>query len=308
MRYNPRVNRLEVSSDPEKNVLRINGDEFFLENLDQTLGKGWNSSVFRAQHPDGDEAYIVKFFRYFRESEDEAHQRRLQRFEREIQAMTLVQNSPQKDSVISIIDEGVFPMHADGVRKSLRYYVMEEADSDLADFLAKNDLSPQQKILLCHALLSMLRSLHKLGIYHRDIKPENILMIGTRPVFSDLGLINYRLRDSDLDVFDERIGPLGFLSPEAINKCLGLRNRHSFNFDCWIDDKSDVFQLGQIFWFILQDEVPAGHLVEQDFRFPVKQVLGTIVQPMLQYGKQRRASVDMIETALKPVMDELFLT
>ena len=50
------------------------------------------------------------------------------------------------------------------------------------------------------------------------------------------------------------------MSPEATNKGLGLRNKASFAFDCAIDDKSDIFQLGQVFWLVVQDEVPTGHL------------------------------------------------
>lgn len=305
MKYNPRTSRLEVSADPGRNLFRIHGDEFFLENLDKASGKGGNSSVFRAQHPDGNESYIVKFFRYFRESDLGYHQRRLQRFEREIQALISAQNSPHKDCVVPLLDHGVFPLRSDGERKSLRYYVMDEADSNLADFVQENDLSPQQKVLLCHSLLKMLRNLHGLGIYHRDIKPENILMIGTQPLFGDLGLINFRDRDSDLDLLDEKIGPIGFLSPEATNKCLGSRGKASFDFDCWMDDRSDVFQLGQVFWFILQDEVPTGHLTEQDSKFPLKHILSTVIQPMLQYGKARRATVDFVETALQPIMRDL---
>jgi serine/threonine protein kinase len=308
MRYNSRASRLELSPETEKNFFRINGDEFLLETLDAPTTKGGNSSVFRAQHPDGDQAYIVKFFRHLRENKLPINQRRLQRFEREIQALKLVFDSPHRECVIPIVDHGIYPLRGKEGAGTLRYYVMEEADMDLAQYLQKNELSPQQKILLCNDLLLMLQALHRLDIYHRDIKPNNILMIESSPVFGDLGLINFRNPDSDLDHFDEKVGPFGFLSPEATNKCLGSREKPSFDFDCWIDEKSDIFQLGQVFWLILQDEVPTGHLTDQDFKFPVRRVLDTVIQPMLQYGKQRRASVEMIGTALKPIMDELALT
>jgi hypothetical protein len=126
------------------------------------------------------------------------------------------------------------------------------------------------------------------------------------PVFGDLGLIAFRAEDYDLDEFAEKVGPIGYLSPEATNKGLGLRSKASFAFDCAIDDKSDIFQLGQVFWLVLQDEVPTGHLIVGDLRFGAgAPVLERVIQPMLQYGKQRRATVGDVETALQPVLKEM---
>ena len=194
-------------------------------------------------------------------------------------------------------------------RERLRYYVMEKADSDLTTFLRRNDLSFPSKIALCNDLLGILKKLHALGIYHRDIKADNIFMVDGRPVFGDLGLIAFRDEDQDLDGFNEKIGPVGLLSPEATNKHLGLRGKESFCFDCNIDEKSDIFQLGQVFWLVLQSEVPTGHLDDADVRFPPSpQVLNTIIHPMLQYGKERRANVSSIETAFEPLLKELAIS
>ena len=66
--------------------------------------------------------------------------------------------------------------------------------------------------------------------------------------------------------------------------------------------------MGQVFWFILQDEVPTGHLTDQDFKFPVRRILNTVIQPMLQYGKARRATVQAVEAAMRPIMTEMALT
>lgn len=306
MRYNPRSQRLTLSYDPYKNRFRINGDDFFLEEIDGTR-KGGNSSVFRAQHPDGNESYIVKFFRYLRESEYPKDQTRLERFEREIEALWTAQASGYGDSIIPIVDDGVKGVWVDNEKKTLRYYVMEEAESDLTRFLTENELAVSQKLLLCADLLRILKGLHSLNIYHRDIKPDNIFMVGGRPVFGDLGLINYRNEDLDMDEFDEKVGPIGYLSPEATNKCLGIRSRASFAFDCWMDEKSDLFQLGQVFWLVLQDEVPTGHLAPGDLKITCGNVLEGVIHPMLQYGKERRATVALIEEALQPLMKEFAL-
>jgi serine/threonine protein kinase len=309
MRYRRGKSKVELDDEPEKNLILIEEEEFFLENMDAAgRQRGANSSVFRAVSLSGEESYIVKFCRFAIDSRQQWDQRRTQRFAREIQALTQVRDSKFSDCVIRIIQDEVTSMRADwGGEAQLNYYVMEEADSDLTAYLEQNELSFPQQLFLCSELLRILKGLHALGIYHRDIKATNILMRGDRPLFSDLGLINYRAQDQDMDTFDERIGPVGFLSPEATNKFLGLRGKSSFSFDCWIDDKSDVFQLGQVFWLVLQSEVPTGHLTDVDVKFPHLDVLGTVIHPMLQYGKERRANLSAVESALLPVLKEVAL-
>lgn len=309
MRFRRRSQRVELEQDAENNVFVINGDEHFLEHMDvaDVRRGGANSSVFRGVHPDGDDSYIVKFCRYPLDTKYPRDMRRIERFEREIEALRRARSSDESKCVIPIIEDGKIALNSEsGGAAPLRYYVMEEADSDLATYLEENELELPQKVLLCNELLKILKSLHSLGIYHRDIKPENILIRKGLPVFGDLGLIAYRNEDHDLDEFDEKVGPIGYLSPEATNKGLGLRSKASFKFDCAIDDKSDIFQLGQVFWLVLQDEVPTGHLIQEDLRFGLDTgVLERVIRPMLQYGKQRRASLGDVETALQPVLKEM---
>jgi serine/threonine protein kinase len=308
MRFRRRSQRVELDQNAENNVFVIDGEEHFLEHIDAADIRrgGGNSSVFRAVHPDGNDSYIVKFCRYPLDTKYPRDQRRIRRFDREIEALRLARNSEESKCVIPIVEHGEIPLKSEsGVDAPVKYYVMEEASSDLATYLEENELELPQKILLCNELLKILKGLHALGIYHRDIKPENILMREGLPVFGDLGLIAYRAEDHDLDEFDEKVGPIGYLSPEATNKGLGLRSKASFTFDCAIDDKSDIFQLGQVFWLVVQDEVPTGHLIPEDLRCGVGALLENIIRPMLQYGKQRRASLGDVETALQPVLREM---
>ena len=309
MRFNRRFQRVELDQDADRNLIRIEGDDFFLENMDSAgFGhRGANSSIFRALAPDGEESYVVKFCRYPLGSRQTREQLRIQRFVREIEALTTARASQFSDCVIRIIEDGVLTLRAETGVERVRFYVMDEADSDLISYLEQNELSFPQQVFLCSELLRILKGLHAQGIYHRDIKADNILMRENRPMFGDLGLINFRPQDQDLDFPDERIGPVGLLSPEATNKCLGLKGKATFSFDCWIDEKSDIFQLGQVFWMVLQSEVPTGHLSDADVKFPHAGILGNIIQPMLQYGKQRRATTLSVEEALQPVLKEVAL-
>jgi serine/threonine protein kinase len=299
--------QVELSQEEQFNVLVIDGQEYFLQYIDAAGVRqgGGNSSVFRAMHPDGDDSSVVKFCRYPLDSRSDRDRRRVQRFEREIQALHRALASAESKCVIPIVEDREIAVRADrGGTVPLRYYVMQNAESDLATFLAENELQTPQKVALCYSLLKILKGLHAIGIYHRDIKPQNILMMDGAPIFGDLGLVAFREEDSGLDEFDEKIGPIGYLSPEATNKCLGLRSKASFSFDCTIDATSDVFQLGQVFWLVVQDEVPTGHLVPEDLRCEVE-LLEDVIRPMLQYGKQRRANVVQIETALQPVLRDM---
>lgn len=247
---------MELSQEPEGNWLRIDQEDCFLETMDvaDARHRGTNSSIFRCVGAEGDHPYVVKFCRYSLSTRSQWERRRISRFLREIDALKVARDSQFSDCVIRIVDDGVLEIPAIpqgprtiGGTDQVRYYVMERADSDLTTFLEQNELTFPQKIALCSELVRILTGLHSLGIYHRDVKADNILMMSGQLLFGDLGLINFRNVDHDIDEAREKIGPFGLLSPEATNKCLGLRDKASFLFDCWIDEKSDVFQLGQMF-------------------------------------------------------------
>ena len=313
MRFNRRDRRVELDQEAEQNVILIDQAEHFLEPMDvaEARRRGANSSVFRAVDPEGQRTYVVKFCRFPLDTKRPRERQRIRRFSREVDALRLARDSEFSDCVVRIVDDGALRMPAllpfRGGRKetdTLRYYVMDEADSDLTDFLMDNELTFPQQVFLCNELIRILRGLHAIGIYHRDVKADNILMDGDRPLFGDLGLVNFRQEDQGIDQPNELIGPVGLLSPEATNKFLGLRDKASFTFDCVIDEKSDIFQLGQVFWLVLQSEVPTGHLTQVDVKFPRAGVLDTVIHPMLQYGKERRASLEEVKQALEPVLRE----
>lgn len=311
MIYNRRYSRIQLESEPEKNILSISGTEHFLESMDIAgIGpRGANATILRAMSADSDKSFVVKFCKFPLNSTLPKEQIRIKRFKREIEALRIARESNVAECVVPIVEDGILPLEYGNGYRNFIYYVMEEADFDLTRYLEEHEIGFQQQVALCNELLKILKNLHSIGIYHRDIKPDNILMFGNQPCFGDLGLIAYREQDqnSDLDRPDERIGPVGLLSPEATNKYLGLKNKCNFNFDCQIDEKSDIFQLGQVFWMILQSEIPTGHLADMDVRFPHSGLFSSVIQPMLQYGKQRRSDLRTAEIAMLPILKDLAL-
>ena len=57
-------------------------------------------------------------------------------------------------------------------------------------------------------------------------------------------------------------------------------------FDCILDDRSDIFQLGKLFWFIFQGNIPDGQLIRDDFKIGDDQVY-TVLYNMLRHSKNR---------------------
>ncbi len=180
-----------------------------------------------------------------------------------------------------------------------QYYVMQKCDCTLSKYLSKkeNELDIYQKTLLCHKILLGIKGLHEYRIYHRDIKHDNIFFIGNEPYIGDLGLADYR--DSDI-IINERgdiIGPTGWFSPEAVNKFLVEKSSNINKYDCRIDEKSEVFQLGKLFWYIFQGNIPIGQIILNDF-IPKDKKLFEIVFSMLLYSKKQRIDTDNLDKEL----------
>ncbi|MBI4802762.1 MAG: protein kinase [Elusimicrobia bacterium] len=301
--------RIILSHDPLKNIVQINSMDWQLLQLDTVTiaGRGSNSFIFEA-YPldDKEQKTIVKICRYYNEDSSNHAKQRIARFKREITALELVKGSGHKDIAVDIISHGIFKIKpgteypSQLKQYSFHYYVMERADSDLDYFLSDRAIVEQQKLLLCASLLQSLKKLHSLGIYHRDIKPSNILVFGRQWKLADLGLASFRNEDLEIDLPNEKIGPIGWLSPEAVNKGCSNQLHPAFNADTDITDASDIFQLGKLFWYIMYGSVPTGQMEVSDCG--MADLFNKIFSPMLQYSKRRRAIISTIESALHPIL------
>ncbi len=231
--------------------------------ISDRLGAGGNGVVYECIDQSG-MLYAVKFLLHFTEKSKK-------RFEQEISLMKRLHHP----HIIRYIDDGFVKLgdnkHSNREQRAL-FVIMEKADKNLKDLLYQSSKVPYDTYApqfrgLCEALMEI----HQFAI-HRDIKPENILIKGETWVLSDFGLCEFLNTDEHCDITgeNEKIGPIFWISPEAVNKYYFGTNE--------IGTYSDVYQMGMIFAFVLLRKFPGGILDEGNFA----NVDGAIVNAILK--------------------------
>lgn len=294
---------MKLSNRKNLNIIKIEGIEYQLKYLNDKLesNKGGNSNVFLLYDPHNDIGnQVIKFCKS--NLYTNAKSNRVKRFIREIASLKRARKS-NLNKVISIISYGKLVLEDEKSKLKYRFYyhITEKAENDLTDFIksGSSKYDTVSKVLLCKDLISSLKQLHSINVYHRDIKPENILFFqdGSWKI-CDLGLVEFRDVDVSMDKPNDMIGPRGWLSPEASNKHYAFCKDHQNNSLCLIDEKSDLFQLGKIFWFIFQGNVPIGVVTRADFLIDDDRIYAFLMW-MLRHNKTRRISMAQLEIEYK---------
>lgn len=296
MHINHDKNRIVLDDeDKYNNYISIDNYDFEIRYLDKNEpghSNTLNASIFTLYDPDvGDVTQVIKICRFFMPCKLPWMKLRIDRFKREIKALRKARKEKMNHNVIELITDGELDIDS----KKFLYYTMEYADDDLKGFLKQNDLSVQERYLLCAEIIQCIQSLHAIGLYHRDIKPENFLIVNDKDwKIADLGLVAFREDDiAAIDGEREKIGPMGFLSPEALNKWFGVDVQPPI-----IDDKSDVFQLARVMGLVLQDELFAGQLDVEDFKETYDpDALFCVMSNSFQYRKERRFNIKELNEA-----------
>jgi len=292
-----------LSTDEYDNFITLpDGFEYRLDYLGDSPGnKGGHSVVLRLLS-DEDEAKIIKICPYYTEETNSRFHNLRRRFQREIIALQKA-NSSSSQRIIRFEQTGKIIIS----NKTFLYYVMEFADNDLANYLDEEGITTQQRILICQDLARGIKELHSLNIYHRDIKHDNMLMCSNQCKIADLGLVSFR-DDDAREELGERIGAFGWESPEVMSKYYAERlakkkfdKRYKPNQASIIDDKSDVFQLGKLFWLIFTGQVPVGQIDYDDLVEIREPTLFTLIYKMLLQNKLKRSDIDQVIKQLLPI-------
>ena len=146
-------------------------------------------------------------------------------------------------------------------------------------------------------------------ILSNDIINQYLPTLIKCPLFNKLGEPELRSYLNNAKVIvhsykkNDFIGPKGWLSPEAMNKYLQSDN-NKYKFDCNIDHQSDVFQLGKVFWYILQGNAPIGNIRRSDF-FDGHDDIYSVLKYMLNHSKKKRPiSIDYVINELSRIMQK----
>ena len=305
---------------PKDNQINIGGTDYFFINLNNSgKSKGSNSIIlklYESQNFDledieyGVPDKILKIFSIPKASKSYLKRSLEKRFEKEIYCLDKCKEKKYQN-VITIYESGTCKIFDSRrrVNKEYLYYTMEYSESDLKQFIEENSsMDFKNKINLCLNISKGIKELKSIGFYHRDIKPDNIFIIGETWKIGDLGLISERDEDDEIDKENEFIGPRGWITPEAMNKFLCEGKQLEFNYDCKLDHQSDIFQLGKVFWYILQNNAPVGVFKHEDFQLKYNK-LYPIVRTMLNYSKKRRYNdINEVIKLLEPIEKEIQLT
>jgi serine/threonine protein kinase len=292
---------INLDQNPENNILEHEGIYYQIDWLKEPnrYYAGGNGTVFKLTDEQEGLEYAIKILKYPEHRYHSRLKKRFLRFEREIEALFVAKDN-QLPNVVEIEFSG--QVEIDG--SIFDYYVMQKCERTLKEYLMQENLAFNQKVLLCQKILNGIIALHEYHIYHRDIKCENIFFIGNEPLIGDLGLADYQNSDVEINEDGELIGPTGWFSPEAINKslCEGPRNHNPHGLDCVIDAKSEVFQLGKLFWYIFQGNIPIGQIIPENF-IPQNDEIFALLFRMLQYAKPGRCDTGFVFDGLNSFLE-----
>src|SRR5579883_801272 len=195
----------------------------------QTLGEGGMGAVYKARDLAVDRLVALKVIR----PELAKQPAIIERFKQELRVSQRVTHR----NVIRIYDLG----EAEG----MKFITMEFIEGqDLRSLIReRKKLPPEESVAIMEQICLALDAAHAVGVIHRDLKPQNVMLDQTgRVLVMDFGLAR-TLEGDGMTQTGALVGTMEYMSPEqALGKPL--------------DQRSDIFSLGLIFYELLTGETP----------------------------------------------------
>ncbi|HEV3026065.1 MAG TPA: serine/threonine-protein kinase, partial [Planctomycetota bacterium] len=197
------------------------------------LGRGGMGIVYKALETAGGRPVALKIL----SPRFAASPEFVERFTREARALSQLSHP----DIVSIESSGIH----DGVP----YLVMEYVEGNsLRKEIRKGRLSISRAIEIAGQVCEAIQYAHSRGVIHRDIKPENILIRPDgRVKIADFGLAKLSTADqATLTLTQAVMGTPHYMAPEQLDPKAG------------VDERSDLFSLGVVFYEMLTGELPIG--------------------------------------------------
>jgi hypothetical protein len=196
-------------------------------------GQGWTYKVRRAEGPDR-QLYVLKRLK---------NKNRLERFQREIAALTKLQHS----GILRIIETAK--------ESEAPFFVTEFCEGSDLGTANLSGVDLLMKLRIFRQVCDAVAAAHTVGILHRDLKPSNIFIRKDGSVVvGDFGLcIDLNDTKERATMTSEAIGARMYIAPEVE---MGRVEEP--------DASSDVYSLGKVLYFILS----ARTLMREDYSEP----------------------------------------
>ena len=198
--------------------------------LRERLGDGGFGQVFLAFDPRLDRDVALKVLK-----QPDPNERMMERFFREARAAARLDHP----NIVAVHDAGF-----ENGRCWVAFHFV--SGRPLNWYRDQHRLDPLTAARILRDLADAVDHAHRQGVLHRDIKPANVLIddLG-RPRLIDFGLARRSDLDSSLTHDGAVIGTPAYMSPEQ-----------ALGFNSHVDERSDVFSLGVIFFEVLSGERP----------------------------------------------------